>query len=117
MSDFETVAKVGEIPAGEGRAFRVQGRLVAVFLVDGQYSAIDDICPHMGASLSTGHVEDGGVICPWHAWKFCVREGTWLDSPKSQLNVNKYDVRLQGDDIQVRIPDNSGNAAYSSPQA
>lgn len=116
MSDFETVAKVGDIPAGEGRAFRVQGRLVALFFVDNHYSAIDDICPHMGASLSTGHVEDGGVICPWHAWKFCIREGTWLDSPKSQLNVGKYEVRVLDDDIQVRIPENAENKTYSEPQ-
>lgn len=116
MSDFETVARTGDIPAGEGRAFRVQGRLIAVFFVDNQYSAIDDICPHMGASLSTGHVEDGGVICPWHAWKFCIREGTWLDSPKSQLNVDKYEVRIQGDEIQVRVPESTGNKTYSAPQ-
>lgn len=114
MADFETVAKVGDIPAGEGRAFRVQGRLVAVFFVDGKYSAVDDICPHMGASLSSGHVEDGGVICPWHAWKFCVTEGTWLDNPKSQLNLCKYDVRISGEEIQVRVPESPSKSTYSS---
>ena len=34
MSEFQTVAKTGEIPAGEGRAFPVEGQMVAVFFVE-----------------------------------------------------------------------------------
>ncbi|HTN74819.1 MAG TPA: Rieske 2Fe-2S domain-containing protein, partial [Pirellulaceae bacterium] len=67
MSDFVTVAKVGAIAPGEGQAFAVHGRMVAVFNVDGTYQAIDDFCPHMGASLAGGYVENGMVSCPWHA--------------------------------------------------
>ena len=103
MAEFETVARVGEIPEGEGRAFLVKGRMVAVFFTDGQYSAIDDSCPHMGASLASGYVENGGVMCPWHAWKFCVKEGTWLDNPTSKLRQSKYPVRVEGDQIQVQV--------------
>ncbi len=99
MSEFVTVAKVGAIPEGEGSTFTVGERLVAVFNTNGEYSAIDDLCPHMGASLGQGHVEDGIVFCPWHAWRFCVREGTWCDNPK--LKVSRFDVRIEGDEIQV----------------
>lgn len=102
MSEFQTVARIGEIPEGEGRAFQVDGRMVAVFQIGGEYRAIDDTCPHMGASLSTGYVENGQVTCPWHAWRFCTKEGTWLDNPRAQLKQQKFDVRLQGDEIQVR---------------
>src|SRR5437879_4797736 len=77
MADFQTVARVGEIPEGEGRSFEVAGRMIAVFQVGGKYSAIYDTCPHMGASLASGYVENGGVMCPWHAWRFCVTTGTW----------------------------------------
>ena len=49
MTDFVTVAKVGDIPAGQGQAFAVNGRMVAVFNENGNFSAIDDFCPHMGA--------------------------------------------------------------------
>jgi nitrite reductase (NADH) small subunit/3-phenylpropionate/trans-cinnamate dioxygenase ferredoxin subunit len=104
MSDeFVTVARVGEIPAGEGRTYAVHGRMVGVFLVDGKYFAIDDVCPHMGASLSAGYVDGDAVICPWHAWRFCVRDGTWLDNPKSKLKTASYEVRVAGEEIQVRI--------------
>lgn len=105
MSDFFTVAEVGEIPAGEGRNYPVNGRMVAIFFVDGEYFAINDSCPHMGASLSAGFVEGHVVSCPWHAWRFCVKEGTWLDSPKSSLRSDCYELRIENGKIQVRVPD------------
>jgi hypothetical protein len=49
MTDFTTVAKVGDIAPGQGQAFPVNGRMVAVFNEDGKFFAIDDFCPHMGA--------------------------------------------------------------------
>ena len=64
MPEFKTVARVGDIPEGEGRAYEVGGRMVAVFLVNGEYSAILDACPHMGASLASGYVESGGGLLP-----------------------------------------------------
>ena len=100
-SEFETVADVGEIPEGEGRAYAVNGRMVAVFLINGEYSAMQDACPHMGASLAGGFVEDGAVTCPWHAWRFCMKDGSWLDAPKSKMCAAKYAVRVQGNEIQV----------------
>ncbi len=104
MAEFQTVARVGDIPEGEGRAYELGGRMVAVFLVKGAYSAILDACPHMGASLASGFVEDGGVYCPWHAWRFCVHSGTWLDNPKSSLRQPTYNVRVVDDQIQVELP-------------
>jgi NAD(P)H-dependent nitrite reductase small subunit len=100
-NDFVTVAKVGAIPEGEGRSFQVGDRLVAVFHHQGRYLAIDDLCPHMGASLGAGYLDDEGVVtCPWHAWRFCVRDGKWADNPR--LSVDTFDVRVAGDEIQVR---------------
>jgi len=65
MSDFVTVAQVGDIPEGEGRAFPVGDQMVAVFNEGDRYHAIDDMCPHMGASLASGHYENCVVTCPW----------------------------------------------------
>ena len=105
MSDFVTVARVGEIPPGEGRSYPVDGRIVGVFHIDGAYFAINDACPHMGASLASGYVENGAVICPWHAWRFSIKDGRWLDNPTSKLKVETYAVRVEGNEIQVCVPD------------
>lgn len=58
MSEYIKVCVVDEIPVGEGRAFPVNEQLVAVFNQgEGQFRAIDDACPHQGASLAEGYVE------------------------------------------------------------
>lgn len=105
MAEFQTVAKVEDIPEGEGRSFPVNGVMVAVFRVNGEYTAINDTCPHMGASLAEGYVEEEGVTCPWHAWRFSVKDGTWLDNPKAKLRTDCYEVRVEGEAIQVRVPE------------
>jgi nitrite reductase (NADH) small subunit/3-phenylpropionate/trans-cinnamate dioxygenase ferredoxin subunit len=102
MHEFTTVAKVGAISEGRGMSCIVDGQMVAVFLYEGQYWAIDDLCPHMGASLGAGEVYDGIVACPWHAWRFRISVGTWCDNPR--LKVSTYEVRVSGDEIQVRVP-------------
>lgn len=103
MSEYQTVARVGSIAEGRGQTFPVGGRLVAVFLWQGNYYAIDDLCPHMGASLGAGEICQGAVACPWHAWRFSVTDGTWLDNPK--LRVDRFECRVVGEEIQVRLPD------------
>ena len=103
MSEFVTVAKVGEIPPGEGRAFEVDEQMVAVFNNDGEYLAIDDMCPHMGASLAEGDLEDGVVSCSLHGWRYRVSDGTWVDNPRT--GVDCFEVKIDGDDVLVREKD------------
>jgi nitrite reductase (NADH) small subunit/3-phenylpropionate/trans-cinnamate dioxygenase ferredoxin subunit len=100
MADFQKVCKVGEIPEGEGKTVEVAGKLVAVFRTNGQFQAIDDVCPHMGASLSGGYLEDGIVTCPWHAWRFRLADGAWADNPR--IKIGCYPVRVVGDEVQVQ---------------
>ncbi len=101
MIEFTTVAKVADIPAGQGQAFAVGGRMVAVFNEDGKFFAIDDFCPHMGASLAGGYLEGGIVTCPWHAWRFCIHDGKWCDNPR--IKIDAFECRVEGDQVQVRV--------------
>lgn len=103
MSEFENVGKVSEFEEGRGKAVPVEGRMVAVFRKGDEWYAIDDLCPHMGASLAEGHVEDHTVTCPWHAWRFCITDGTWEDNPR--LKVDTFEIRIEGDDVLVRERD------------
>ena len=105
MSEFKSVADVGEIPEGEGRSYSVNGRMVAVFLSGGEYYAISDPCPHMGASLGAGALEIDAVSCPWHCWRFSIKDGSWLDAPNSKLRADCFAVRVEDDEIQVLVPD------------
>ena len=98
---YQTVARVGEVPEGEGRVFEVDGRMIAVFLDGGRYYALDDACPHQGAPLSDGAVFEKAVTCSWHGWRFSLEDGRWLDSPRTR--VATYPVRVVDDQVQVAV--------------
>jgi nitrite reductase (NADH) small subunit/3-phenylpropionate/trans-cinnamate dioxygenase ferredoxin subunit len=101
MAEFQTVCRVGDVPEGEGKTVAVGKQLIAVFCSGGEYHAIDDVCPHMGASLSGGYVENGIVTCPWHAWRFRLADGAWADNPR--IKIGCYPVRVEGGDLQVKV--------------
>ncbi len=98
---FHKVAKVGEIPEGQGRVYEVDGMMIAVFLDEGKYYAIDDACPHQGAPLSDGIVFDKSVTCTWHGWRFSLEDGRHLEG--SRCRVGTYPVRVEGDEILVGV--------------
>ena len=102
MPEFHRVCKVGDVPEGEGVPVKVGDRMVALFCVNGEHHAIDDTCPHMGASLASGYVENKVVTCPWHAWRFCVTDGTWVDNRRMKM-LGSYTVKVEGDDVLIGI--------------
>lgn len=103
MSQWQTVAQTSEIPEGEGRAVMAGGRRIAIFNDRGAYRAIDDTCPHAGASLAQGNLVEGTVVCAWHGWRFHLCDGSWADYRKLKIAV--YPVRVIDDTIQIELPD------------
>jgi nitrite reductase (NADH) small subunit len=104
MNGFQTVCKVHDVPDGEGKIVPLGRKVIAVFRANGGYYAIDDVCPHMGASLGSGYVEGDAVTCPWHGWRFRLTDGAWADYPKGKVKIACYAVRVEGDDVQIEVP-------------
>ena len=48
-----------------------------------------------------------GVTCPWHAWRFDLKDGTWCDNRR--LKVNAYEVKVENGDIYVGIKPNNAS--------
>ncbi|MBX9668751.1 MAG: aromatic ring-hydroxylating dioxygenase subunit alpha [Candidatus Obscuribacterales bacterium] len=74
-NSWYAVAQVSELTAPEmkGKALKktVMRQNLALFIDgDGKYAAVNDVCPHMGASLSLGCVRDGQLVCPYHQFTF-----------------------------------------------
>jgi nitrite reductase (NADH) small subunit len=101
MAEYQTVCRTDQVLEGEGKTVAVGNKLIAVFCEGGEYFAIDDTCPHMGASLSGGYVESGIVTCPWHAWRFRLKDGAWADNPR--IKIGSYPVRVQDGQIQIEV--------------
>lgn len=102
MSDFVTIARVGDVPEGQGRTFRLGDAYIALFLVGGRYYALDDFCPHMGASLGASDLRGEMVVCNRHMWAFRLADGTSPDVPTLRATI--FEVRVTGDEIQVGLP-------------
>lgn len=102
MAQLVTVARVGEIPEGGNIVVEINGKDVAIFLSNGKYFAIDDRCPHAGASLSCGHVEGEIVTCAWHHWRFRLTDGAWADNPK--IRTGSYPVHVVEGEIRLEVP-------------
>ena len=102
-SSFRTVCLVGDIPDGEAHMAAVEDMMIAVFKVSCRYFALANECPHAGASLAHGFVEDDTVRCRIHHWRFSVRDGTCLEGNKAECNATTYPVRVVGEEIQVAV--------------
>ncbi|MCY1263185.1 Assimilatory nitrite reductase [NAD(P)H] small subunit [compost metagenome] len=60
---------------GGRRLFRHEEKSVVLFLLDGVFYAIDDSCPHAGASLFCGKLEGRWLQCPAHGLRFNLADG------------------------------------------
>ncbi|HKP12703.1 MAG TPA: Rieske (2Fe-2S) protein [Blastocatellia bacterium] len=103
MSEFITVAKAAELAPGQGMVVEVEGRAIALFNCNGEYFALDNVCPHRGGPLGEGYVDCHNltVQCPWHGWTFGVQSGV---SPVNALaKVEKFDVKVEGDEVKVSL--------------
>lgn len=104
MGEAVRVASTRDIPPGEGRAFEVGGRQIAVFHAeDGRFYAIDNECRHQGGPLAEGELDGNLVSCPWHAWVYEIDTGKCHDDPA--CSVATYPVRVEGDAVIVEIPE------------
>jgi 3-phenylpropionate/trans-cinnamate dioxygenase ferredoxin subunit len=94
------IAPVTEIAPGEWKTVDVAGQLVAIFNLDGEFFAIEDVCTHDGGELTGGEIEDGCIVCPRHGARFDIRTGAVL-SPPAYEDVLTYPVRVKGDRVQL----------------
>lgn len=77
-------------------------KLVAFRNTEGKVGILGERCCHRGASLAMGRVEECGIRCLFHGWKFAP-DGTVMETPnvsnprfKERFTANAYPVREVG---------------------
>ena len=100
MSEWVRVAAADAVPEGRGRVYELGPRRVAVFRVQGELFALDNVCPHVGGPLGEGQLEGTTVRCPWHQWPFDLRTGCTTRPPSA--SVQRFAVKVEGEDLLVR---------------
>jgi 3-phenylpropionate/trans-cinnamate dioxygenase ferredoxin subunit len=102
MADFIPVINASDVPDPGKALVEVDDRLVALFKVDGEFFALDDVCTHDGGPLAEGRLEDHTIACPRHGAKFDIRTGAALTMPATQP-TGRHDVKVVGDQVFVRL--------------
>jgi nitrite reductase (NADH) small subunit len=102
MSQWIRIGAVSEMPIeGGAKAFEAQSETLCIARVQGQLAALNDVCPHQGAPLSEGSIEDGRIVCSWHGWSFDPRTGAEVCNPLGGAKV--YPLRVDGDDVLCEV--------------
>jgi len=98
------VATRSAIGIGEIAAVTVGAKEIAIYNVDGEFYATDNVCTHALALLSEGFLEGDVIECPLHGGRFEVKTGKGLGAPIT-CDIKTYAVRLNGDAVEVEVSD------------
>ena len=101
MEKFTKVCRVDQLKDRLGKRFIIDDVDVAVFKVDDEIYAVNNVCPHqLAAVISDGFVEDCTVHCPVHGWQFDLRTGILVDGIRG---LDSYETKIENDDVYVKV--------------
>ena len=111
-----------EIPKGKSKTVSINDAKskkiinIAIFNLSGRFYAISDSCAHKGGPLSKGFLKNDIITCPWHGWKYSVKNGK--SSHEGGDSVNSYILKLVKGKLYVNtIPYNLGKRIYKPHKA
>ena len=98
---YEVVLHKDGLKSGQVIEVIIAGKAIAVANVNGQYFALSNACPHAEGPLGEGSLDGHTLTCPYHGWKFDIRDGGCLTSPGDK--VRTYPVQIVRDAVCVAI--------------
>lgn len=101
MSQFIKAATTDEIQPGTCIGVKVEGVFIGIYNVEGEYYAMNNICPHLGGVLTYGFLDKGCITCPMHMWEFDVKTGECVWPGEESIPV--YPIKIEGDEILVNV--------------
>ena len=96
------VLDASDMPQGDVTAVMVNGNEIALYEVDGEVFATDNLCTHGAARMSDGFLEGHEIECPFHQGRFDVCTGKALCAPLTK-NIRTYPVRIDQSRILVKL--------------
>ena len=101
MAEWVNVAPAKDFRPGTSRRVETDDVTIAVFNLDGEYHAIEDVCTHDYSALEGGEVEGDEIICPRHGARFNIKTGEALTAPAYEP-LATFPVRVENGIVQVR---------------
>lgn len=96
------VARTSDILERRSKLVSVEGVEIALWRVDGQVYAINNVCPHQHFSrLHQGYLEGIHLTCPMHGWTFRLDDGC---STTGDGKAKVYGVVTRNQDVYIEMP-------------
>jgi nitrite reductase/ring-hydroxylating ferredoxin subunit len=100
-SRWINVAELKEFKDNPAKVVQAAGHAIAVFKADGQFYAVEAVCPHAGGPLGEGKLNGMEVVCPWHGYSFHLKTGAC--STDKSFRARTYPIRVEGESLLVQI--------------
>lgn len=100
--NWTDAAALADVPEGDVIAVQVAGKEIALYEVDGEVFATDNICTHGAARMSDGFLEGREIECPLHQGRFDVCTGKALCTPLTQ-DIKTYPVKIENLRVMLKL--------------
>ena len=95
-------AALDAVPEGDVIGIRVAGKEIALYEVEGEIYATDNLCTHGAARMSDGFLEGREIECPLHQGRFDVCSGKALCAPLTE-DIRTYPVRIENLRVMLKL--------------
>jgi naphthalene 1,2-dioxygenase system ferredoxin subunit len=93
---------VHEVPGEDVIAVQAEGREIALYGMEGQVYASDNVCTHGNARLCDGFLDGHEIECPLHQGKFDIRSGKAMCAPLTE-DLRTYPVKVEDGHVFIEI--------------
>ncbi len=102
MAGYVKVCEVADVPPGTMHPVEIGEIKLMVVNADGSLYALNRICTHETADLSTGFLNGSVVTCPLHLSRFDVKTGM-VENPPATVPLATYRLKVEGTTVYVQV--------------
>ncbi len=102
MSNWIDVAGEADLFDSAGIAITPAGQDIALFSVEGEVFAINNLCTHGTAKLCDGIVDGHHVECPFHQAQFSLRDGSVACGPATEP-ARTWPVKIESGRVLLQL--------------
>jgi nitrite reductase/ring-hydroxylating ferredoxin subunit/uncharacterized membrane protein len=99
--DWTAVADEASVKDSEPLLVHAAGVEIMLVRQGGSWYGLLDRCAHQGGPLHAGRLEDGCIVCPWHASRYRLADGAARSGPTAHPQP-AVQVRVRDGKVEVR---------------